>query len=205
MTAPPTVPGGTNSVAEVKAREKLCALLLDVAGRDTNRLPSVIRHMAVLEAAFDYMSPAQQRLARDRIGHLETKWGSGLARGRAEPETTEISSEMLVDRWLAQRRHPERYLGILHRAACVIWDGETSISRIEDHAYAAERDSLLPIVSIDSFREWLFQLRIAYRQAKGIYRPGLLCRWWIMEMDPAKGRASAYAACLKRIGARARF
>ena len=55
---------------------KLCDLLLQVAGRDTDRLPSARRHVAVLDAALPYMTTEQAQVARARIDGFETKWGT---------------------------------------------------------------------------------------------------------------------------------
>lgn len=185
--------------------EKLCHLLLKVAGRDTNRLPSVIRHARTLDAALPFMSIEQKTIAIERINRLQTKWGSLLPGDENEPENGGIPPEERIDRWLSQRRYPGRYLRILYFAACAVADGVTSMSLIQDRAYRGELDGLIAWVRIDSFKEWLLQLRIARRETKGIYVPGPLCRWWIEEMNPAGGRHTAYAACLKRIGARVRF
>lgn len=177
--------------------EKLCELILTVAGRDTNRLPSVRRHMSVLDAAIPYMSKAQAQLARERIYRLEDTWGPLLPGTQNETEAGGIAPVVRVARWLSVRRNPERLLLIPFRAAICVWGGETRLSAIMDYAYAREIDMVIHLVGYDSFREMLFKLRIAIREASGAYRPGNLCRWWIEEMVPSDRKGAAYAACVK--------
>jgi len=175
----------------------LCQMLLEIAGRDTNRLPSVIRHVRILESAIRYMAPAQKDEAIARIDRLQTKWGCLLPEAEKEAETSAIPPEMRIAGWLAKRRQPERLLRIMHLSAKAILEGETMLSIIMDRGYQFEDDGIMRWVGYDSFKEWLLQTRVAGREAKGIYRPGPLCRWWADEMTPSRDRNSAYAACLK--------
>lgn len=179
--------------------EKLCGLLLEIAGRDTNRLPSVIRHARVLDTALPHMTTSQAEVARARINRLQTKWGPLLPDDSNEPETDGIPPETRVVGWLSQRRHPTKYLKVIHNAAKAVAAGETSLSLILDRAYVGESSVFYCWVGLDSFREWLLQLRVARRQKKAVYRPGSLCQWWIDEMHPGGGKSSAYAACLKQL------
>jgi hypothetical protein len=183
-------------------RERLCDLLLQVAGRDTNRLPSVKRHAAVLDAALPYMNHAQAGIARARIHKLEDWYGSLLSGGQNEPETRGISPEERVDKWLSERRDRERLLNVMHAAACAVFGGETKLMRVMDAAYRHQYDGVLSPPSVDSFREWLVILQIAHRAGPAHYEPGNLCRWWVEEMNPTGSKDSAYAACLKRRGSR---
>ena len=178
--------------------EKLCGLILEVAGRDTNRLPSVRRHVRVLDTALEYMNPVQAKVARERIKRFETKWGPQLVgKAKSGQFVEEIAPEQRVARWLSMRRVPERNLYVAHRAAVSVWNGETALGRIMDYAYASETDRVIHPVGYDSFSEMLFQLRIAVRPENSIYRPGTLCRWWVEEMEPSKAQGTAYAACLQ--------
>lgn len=184
---------------QVPAANELCDLLLEVAGRDTNRLPGVRRHVRVLDAALPHMSAAQAKIARERIRRHQTKWGPLLegnqCKGSNSSEICEISPEQRVADWLATRKVPERLLIILYRAANCVWSGETSISRVMEHSYANETDLVAALVGYDSFKEWLLQLRIAHAQSKGIYRPGSLCGWWVENMKSTDH--TSYAACME--------
>jgi hypothetical protein len=195
--------GATASVPPTAAEDdaaiaKLGQLLLTIAGRDTNRLPSVVRHVTVLDAAIPYLSIEQAAEARRRIGALEDRWGRLLAGSDSEPENGGMSPEMRIDRWLSQRRYHERHLGILHHAAVAVWGGETSLSRIRDRAFRYQFDNVMRLPSLDAIKEWMIQLRIARREREGVYLPGSLCNWWVHDMNPEAGKGSAYAACLKR-------
>ncbi len=183
--------------------EKLCALLLEIAGKNTGRMQTARRHARVLDAATEFMNLAQRAEARGRIGALETKWGP-LLPGAPEMYHTaaknlEISPEQRVSRWLSTRRNPERLLYVLHRAAVAVWAGETSTTKIMDRAYANETDRVVHTVGYDSFREWLIELRIAFWVSKAGYRPGLLCQWWVEEMKPTKLNDTSYTACLTQL------
>ena len=183
------------------AAQHLCDLLLQVAGRDTNRLAGVRRHLRVLDAALPHMSAAQAHVARERIDRLQTKWGPVLPGDHGASlytaENCEISPELRVANWLSTRRHPERLLKIIHRAACCIWSGETCLRNVMDYAYAREIDHLMCMVGDDSFKEWMIQLRIAVWEGKGVYRPGNLCRWWVENMKPTTAKDSSYAGCMR--------
>ena len=184
--------------------EKLCAILLVIAGRDTNRMPSARRHVQSLDAALPFMSKPQAEIARSRIRHLETRWGSLLKGSPEEPESGEIPPEERLAKWLSLRRYPERYLSILHLAAVAIWNGERSLTWIQDRSYVGQSDCLMAFVGLTTFSEWLIQLRIGRRDGQGGYVPGAHCRWWVKDMSPAGGKDSAYAGCLKRLGYRSR-
>lgn len=177
--------------------EKVCDLILQIAGRDTNRLPSVRRHVSVLQGAMAYMSKHQAEVARARIERFSDKWGHDALGIENAPANEELEPEMRVAVWLAMRRNPERLLMIPYRAAVAIWDGKTRLSDIMNYAYARELDMLIHMVGYDSFREMLFQLRIAVRTDEGDYRPGSLCQWWVKEMTPTGRPDSSWAACLK--------
>ena len=191
MQAPPRTEAPSPKVAE-----ELCSLLLELAGRSAGRMGSARRHVGVLDAAMPYMSKAQRGEARRRILELETKWGPMLPGVPDKQETGTIPPETRAARWLSTRKVPERHLRVLHRAAAKIAEGETSLSNIMDHAFAREIDYVLTPVGFDSFKEWLIELRIARRLAKGVYGPGLLLRWWLDQMAPSKDKGSTYQACL---------
>ena len=72
--------------------QQLCDLLLQVAGRDTSRLPSVRRHATVLAAAIPYMNKGQADVARQRIRRFETKWGLVLTGSTETTDFTAISA-----------------------------------------------------------------------------------------------------------------
>ena len=185
--------------ADASKVETLCALLLEVAGRDTNRIPSARRHVQALDAALPFMTKAQQELARVRIDRLQTRWGVLLP---GPPECLEndcIPPEIRVIGWLSLRRNPQRLLNVLHPAACAIQSGITSLTKVADTAYAKETDNVLAIRSMDTFREWLIQLRIARHEGPNVYGPNYLCDWWVSEMDPRGPKTNAYAACLKQL------
>ena len=192
-----TAPGPISSAAQ--QAEKLCGLLLEMAGRDTNRLPSVIRHARALDAALPFMTAPQVEVARARLHRLKTKWGPLLPDDENEPEIDGIQPETRVVKWLSQRRYPAVHLSVMHHAARAVGAGETSLSLILDRAYVGQDEVLYTWVGCDSFREWLLQLRIARREVKGVYRPGSLCQWWIDEVAPTREKNSAYAACLKQL------
>lgn len=177
----------------------LCDLLLQIAGRDTNRRPSAVRHVAVLDAAIPYMTQSQASIARARITGLETRWGRLLPGASDMAETDAIPPEVLMHRWLSQRTYPERYPLILHQAAKAVLAGETRLSVIQDHAYRGEVDGLLAVTTLTSFGEWLRQLRIAVRDVPTVYLPGRCCEWWANEMNPQIGKEGSYAACMKRL------
>ena len=183
--------------------EELCALLLEIVGRNTGRVQTARRHVRVLDAAMTHMDIAQRAEARRRIRHLETRWGPLLPGdpemyGKAS-ENCEILPEERVARWLSKRRFPERLLPVLRRAALAVWAGETSTTKIMDRAYANETDRVVHTVGYDSFREWLLELRIACWAGKAGHRPGSLCQWWVEEMKPTKRNDTSYAACLRRL------
>ena len=177
--------------------QQLCNLLLQVAGRDTNRLASVQRHARVLDAALPHMTTEQSKVARERIRRFEAKWGPVLSGSKKETETDGILPEMRVANWLSVRRTPERLLKVLHRAACSVWSGETSLLDVSEYAFAYETDRVVIPVGYDSFKEWLIQLRIARHEPGGVYRPGSLCHWWLHEMEPTARKDTSYAACLR--------
>jgi hypothetical protein len=176
--------------------QKLCDLLLQVAGRDTSRLPSVRRHATVLAAALPFMNKAQAEVARQRIYRFETKWGSVLPGCSKEAEFTAERAELLVANWLTMRRRPEALLRVMHRAASNIWDGATKLLDIGEYAYATETDRIFFPPSYDSFREWMIQLRIAEFRHGGSFSPGILCRWWVEQMEPTNRDDTSYAACM---------
>lgn len=177
--------------------ELLCGLLLEFAGRAPGRMATARRHVAVIDAALPYMTPVQQAEGRRRIKHLETKWGPMLPGAQEELENGGYSTEMRVARWLSTRKQPVRLLRVLHRAANKVAEGESSLSAIMDHAYAKETDHVLFPVLFDSFKEWLVELRIVRSEAKGVYRPGSLCRWWVAEMASSSTISPACRRCLK--------
>ena len=87
---------------------------------------------------------------------------------------------------------------LLHKAAVAIWEGETSLTPVMERAYAKEIDRVVHTVGYDSFREWLLELRIAFRTSRAVYRPGSLCGWWVKEMVPTRRTDTSYAACLSQ-------
>ena len=176
--------------------EALCDLLLEFAGRSAGRMATARRHVAVLDAAIPHMNATQRAEARRRIGRLETKWGPMLAGTPVDEETDGIAPELRVARWLSTRKAPERYLRVLYRAVDKIAEGETSLSNVMDHAFAREIDHVLTPVGFDSFKEWVVELRIARRLAKGVYGPGSLSRWWLDQMGASEDKRSTYQACL---------
>ena len=187
---------GSGTGANDSHVENVCDLLLEVAGRDTNRLVTVKRHVNVLDAAIPYMSPAQAKIARDRIRRFQTKWGRVLPGTENEPEIDVIPPKIRIVNWLSVRRLPERHLHVLYMAATCVWTGETSLTRICDYAYSKQIELRIRQVGYDSFREWMLQLRIAAPETSGVYRPGSLCQWWIENMDPAD-KHGGYRACLR--------
>ena len=197
----PTVPHLTDSSGS--SPEKLCALLLEIVGKNTGRLQTARRHVRVLDAAAAYMNIAQRAEARGRIRALETRWGPMLPGDPGTYDTPaenlQLSPEQRVARWLSTRKNPERLLPVLHRAAVAVWEGETSTTKIMDRAYANETDRVIHTVRYDSFREWLLELRIAFWAGKAGHRPGSLCQWWVEEMKPTKRNDTPYAACLTQL------
>lgn len=189
--------GSAKHGATLAEGNPLCDLLLQIAGRDTNRLPSVRRHVAVLDAALPHMSRAQAELARKRIKAFETKWGPLLPGSRVMAENDVVPPQARVAQWLSMRKVPERHLVVLYRAASCVWGGETSLSKVMDHAFTGETDFVLLPVGYDSFKEWMIQLRIAMPEPQGKCRPGSLCRCWVEEMMPSSCRDTSYAACLQ--------
>lgn len=182
-----------------ESERALCELLLQVAGRDTNRLPSVRRHAAVLAAAIPYMSKGQADVARQRIRRFETKWGSVLPGSLEEADIATISAELRVVEWLSMRRNPEALLQIVHRAAFAIWTGIRSLLDVQEYAYADVIGRAMPPRTYDSFKEWMIQLRIAEFRHGGGFRPGILCHWWVEQMAPSKSPDSAYSHCLTEL------
>lgn len=183
-----------------KTQDQLCALLLEIVGKNPGRMRTAQRHARVLDAAIPQMNAEQRTEARSRIRALETKWGPLLpgkpATSGGATKNLEILPEQRVARWLSTRKNPERLLPVLHRAAVAVWAGETSSTKIMDRAYANETDRVVHTVGYDSFREWLLELRIAVWIAKVGYRPGLQCRWWLEEMKPTKLNDTPYTVCL---------
>jgi hypothetical protein len=190
MTTTSSMPGN--------AAEHLSTLLLELAGRGAGRMGTARRHVTVLDAAMPYMNTVQRHEATRRIRALGTRWGPMLPHSDNEREINDIPTIMRVGRWLSTRRTPARHLDVLHRAAVKVAQGDTSISSVMDHAFAQEIDYVLSPVGCDSFKEWLIELRIAQREAKGRYVPGLLCNWWVDQMILSKDKRSAYQACLKQ-------
>lgn len=180
------------------AMEELCGLVLELAGRSTGRMESARRHVLVLDAAVPYMTVQQRQEARRRITAIETKWGPMLPGAHDNAEFDGVPPITRVARWLSTRRTPERYLRVLYRAATRIADGVTSLSAVSDYAFARETDYVLSPVGLDSFKEWLIELRIARRASKGIYAPGALCEWWVCEMRSSKDKSSPYQACMEQ-------
>lgn len=176
---------------------ELCELLLRIAGRSPGRMESARHHVNVLDAALPYMSQPQALIARGRIAALETKWGPLLPGAQTDGMSGEIPPTARVGRWLSRRRTPARYLSVLRAAAVGVLAGMTSLSDLRDHAFANETDHVLYAPGLDSFKEWLIELRIARRQTKGIYVPGYLCEWWVEEMIPTKAKGTPYQACLE--------
>lgn len=173
--------------------EKLCALLLELAGRGPGRMATARRHAHILDAAMMHMNAVQRAEARRRIIALETKWV------RCSPENTMIRKSTAFHRKRellagSPRGRFLRYLHVLHRAASKIANGETCLSNVMDYAFAIETDHVLSTVGFDSFVEWLTELRIARRQERRIYVPGTLCNWWVSQMSD---KGSAYHACLE--------
>ena len=189
--------------ASGNATEKLCALLLEIVGKNPGRMRTAKRHARVLDAAIPHMYGEQSTEARRRIQALETRWGPLLpgdpAMCDAAAENLKISPERRATRWLSTRRNPERLLYVLHRAAVAVWAGETSSAKIMDRAYANETDRVIHTVGYDSFREWLLELRIAVWVGEAGYRPGSLCQWWVKEMKPTKRNDTSYTACLTQL------
>jgi hypothetical protein len=194
MTVDPQSVGDRGSDAE-----QLCDLLLTLAGKNTGRMQTAIIHARVLEEAFPLMTREQQAIARARLTAIETKWGSLFWDDQISPENGGIPPETRVANWLSTRRHPERLLYVLRRAAICIDAGQTSMSRIMDYAYAKETDLVIYPVGQTSFTEWMLELRIGKRSSKGAYTSGPLCRWWVKEMVPSREKSSPYAACLKQL------
>ena len=179
-----------------ESQSKLCDLLLEVAGRDTNRLPSVRRHTAVLSAAIPYMDECQAQAARQRIGRLETKWGRALRGNDESPSFTAISPELWAANWLAVRRNPEALLEVVQRAATAIGTGFDRLLDVQEYAYAETRGRTLSPPSYDTFKEWMIQLRIAEFRYGGAFCRGSLCHWWVNQMVPSKQPGSSYLDCL---------
>jgi hypothetical protein len=188
-----------------KVQHELCDLLLDVLCRDTNRLANVRRHVQVTRATMPYMSKAQAEIAEARISKLRTKWGEVLPEADFGPEKLEIPPETMVVDWLAQRRIPEAHLGMMHRSAELIWGGETSLDRIMVATLQTHPRAWKFQPGYDSYREWLFLLRIARPDGPGVYRPGILCEWWVTEMKPSKLKGSSYRSCLEQLTERKRL
>lgn len=184
---------GSDAVAE-----RLCSLVLHIAGRGTGRMETARRHVHVLDAAVPYMTMSQRHEARRRIEAIETKWGPMLPKELASEVTDVLPPVSRVARWLSTRRTPVRYLRVLHRAAAKIADGETSLSAVSAHAFARETDYVLTPVGYDSFKEWLIELRIATRKTAGVYVPGPLCAWWVTAMIPNNDNSSPYQACMEQ-------
>ena len=184
-------------------QDQLCALLLEIVGKNPGRMRTAQRHARVLDAAISHMNAEQRTEACRRIRALETKWGPLLpgnpATYNAATENLEILPEQRVARWLSTRKNPERLLPVLHRAAVAVWDGEISSTKIMDQAYANEVDRVVHTVGYDSFREWLLELRIASWMGKAGHRPGSLCQWWVEEMKPTKRNDTSYTACLTQL------
>jgi hypothetical protein len=180
-----------------KVQHLLCNLLLDVVCKDTNRLSYIRRHVRVARAALPYMNKPQAEIAVARISKLCARWGEVVSEGYCEPEIHEISPETMVVDFLAQRRFPEAHLKILHRAAQEVWDGETSIHRVMAAALPVHPRAYLHLPQYDSFREWLILMRIAKPDGPGVYRPGILCQWWVQNMMPSKVKGARYRQCLE--------
>ena len=87
-----------------------------------------------------------------------------------------------------------RLLRVLHRAASNIWNGATLLLDVQEYAYATETDRVMSPPSYDSFREWMIQLRIAEFRYGGSISPGILCRWWVEQMEPTDRVDTSYAA-----------
>lgn len=191
----------SNSHGGDDAREALCQLLLELAGRSAGRMSTARRHAQILDAAVPHMTLPQRVEAQRRIRVLETRWGPMLPGANNEPENDEMPPETRVARWLSKRKTPVRYLKVLRRAATKVAEGETSISEIMDHAFARETDYMLTPVGFDSFKEWMIELRIAKRVATGVYGPGSLCGWWIDQMVPSNEKGSPYRACMEQAAA----
>lgn len=198
MTTAETIAAGCVDPSDT---EMLCGLLLQLAGRSTGRMQSAKRHAEILEAAFPLMTDPQKRTARERLAAIQTKWGPMLWCDVDQEQTDEMSPVERVGRWLSTRRTPVRYLTVLRQAASKIWSGETSMSVVMDHAFAGETDYVLVPVGQTSFTEWMVELRIAKKIAKGVYAPGNLCSWWVHDMDR---KSPAYRASLEA-AADARF
>lgn len=197
MTAAETLDMDSSALSDT---EKLCGLLLQLAGRSTGRMQSAKRHAEILEAAFPLMTEPQKGTARKRLAAIQTKWGPMLWPDADVAAISEISPVQRVGRWLSTRRTPVRYLTVLRQAAMKIWSGETRMSVVMNHAFAGETDYVLVPVGLTSFTEWMIELRIAQRIAKGIYAPGDLCGWWVHDMkrDSSAYRASLEAAAMAR-------
>lgn len=179
--------------------QELCDLLLQVAGRDTNRLPSVRRHAGVLAAAMPYMTTGQADVARQRIRRFETKWGLVLPGIQEETDIATVSAELRVAEWLSMRRSPEALLQIVRRAASAIWTGVDSLLDVQEYAYAEVIGRTPAPTGYDSFKEWMIQLRIAEFRHGGAFHPGNLCHWWVDQMAPSKSPDSAYSLCLTEL------
>jgi hypothetical protein len=151
------------------------------------------------------MNKAQAEIAEARISKLCAKWGEVVSEGYIQPETVEFSPETAVVDFLAQRRFPEAYLKILYRAAQERWDGETSIHRTMASALPVHPRAYLLVPQYDSFREWLILMRIAKPDGPGVYRPGIMCKWWVEQMTPSKVKGASYRQCLEMLTERKRL
>ncbi|MEQ1515982.1 MAG: hypothetical protein ABL931_05785 [Usitatibacteraceae bacterium] len=187
-----------NTLDQAATTEVLCELLLRIVGRNTGRMGSARRHVEVLDAAVPFMTLQQRTVARRRIQALETKWGPLLSGIHEGPKIEEIQPITRVARWLSTRKVPERHLKVLHRAAIKFAEGESSMSVVMDHAFAFEFDHVLVPVGFDSFKEWMFELRIAQRLSPGVYGKGAHCDWWVDQMAFSKAKTSSYHACLEQ-------